>query len=353
MAANGRYVASGGHMSFLRRLVGRDEQSPNRPQTTTSDHPPAWMRNGIQAWLCDGWTDLEVVGESHYQDNLWRLVGGRRQSDERVRVDVVAVLAAEPDNPYDANAIAVWVRGLKVGYLSREDAQRYQPGLLALQRKHRQPIALAGVIAGGGMRPDGPGQLGVFLRHNPEDFGLRATPPPQPPDSRMRTGLSDAIATDEADDSYDLSWMSDLPADDIRAIMMLRQFLTREPDPIDRHFMYTHLEALLYRSRDAFTSALEEYDQTCRQHDAEMDTIRQALVAKWGQVPVLDTYRQMTIRQQKAKNFEQALWWAERGIALYGPDAARRDAVNDLEKRADANRRKLEPRSHASGLETP
>ena len=27
----------------------------------------------------------------------------------------------------------------------------------------------------------------------------------------MWTGLSDAVATDEADDSYDLSWMGDLP----------------------------------------------------------------------------------------------------------------------------------------------
>jgi hypothetical protein len=44
--------------------------------------------------------------------------------------------------------------------------------------------------------------------------------------------------------------------------------------------MYSHLEALLCRSRDAFTSAPEEYDQACHQHDSEMDTIRQALMAK-------------------------------------------------------------------------
>jgi len=221
-------------------------------------------------------------------------------------VDAFAVLAAETDNPYDPNAVAVWVRGLKVGYLSREDAHRYHPGLLALQRKHGKPIALAGVIVGGGMRPDGPGRLGVVLSHDPEDFGLRATPPPPPQGSRMRTGLSDAVATDEADDSYDLGWINDLPADDIRAITMLRKFLVRESDPVDRHFMYAHLEALLYRSRDAFLSALDEYDETCRLHDAEMDSIRRALVSKWGQVPVLETYRQMAIRQQKARNFEQA-----------------------------------------------
>jgi hypothetical protein len=53
--------------------------------------------------------------------------------------------------------------GLKVGHLSREDDLRYLPGLLTLGQQHGKPIALAGVIAGGGMRADGPGRLGVFL----------------------------------------------------------------------------------------------------------------------------------------------------------------------------------------------
>jgi tetratricopeptide (TPR) repeat protein len=159
----------------------------------------------------------------------------------------------------------------------------------------------------------------------------------------MWTGLSDAVATDEADESYDLSWMANLPVDDLRAIKMLRQLLERESDAIDRHFMHAHLEALLYRSRDVFASALDEYDQACRQHDSEMESIRAAFMAKWGQMPVLETYRQMAIRQQKAKNFEQALWWAERGIAIYGADCARPEAVEDLQKRADYFRGKLNP----------
>ena len=91
------------------------------------------MRDGMEIQLYEGRENLEVVGEASYQDNLWRIVGGRRSPDGRVREDVFAVLAAEPDNPYDANAVAVWIQGLKVGYLSREDAQRYRPGLLALE----------------------------------------------------------------------------------------------------------------------------------------------------------------------------------------------------------------------------
>jgi hypothetical protein len=39
-------------------------------------------------------------------------------------------------------------------------------------------------------------------------------------------------------------------------------------------------------------------------NDSEMETIRQALMAKWGQLRWLETYRQMAIRQQKARNFE-------------------------------------------------
>jgi len=308
-------------------MASRDEQRP------------AWMRDGAELALLGGHEDLEVVGESFRQDSLWRLAGGRR--GEHVRQEVIAVLVAEDDNPHDRDAVAVWVDGLKVGYLSREDARRYRPGLLEQQRVQRRPIALAGVIAGGGMRSDGPGMLGVFLRHDPEDFGIRRRPIGPPPQSRMRTALSDAIATDAADDSYDLAWMGDLPAEDIRAIPWLRKLLAQEQSVLARHFMYCELEAMLYRSRDAFSSALSEYDQVCRSHDAEMDGIRRACLDKWGTVPVLETYRQMAIRQQKAHDYRQALWWAERGIALYGNDSARPEAVDDLRHRAGQYKAKL------------
>jgi HIRAN domain len=141
------------------------------------------MRNGAQVVLLDGDEALEVVGESYYQDNLWQLAGAR-PGKERVREDIYAVLVAEDDNPYDPNAVAVWISGLKVGHLSRENAQLYRPGLLAQQEALGRPVALAGVITGGGIRSDGPGKLGVFLQHDPEDFGLRRHPLPPLPESR-------------------------------------------------------------------------------------------------------------------------------------------------------------------------
>jgi hypothetical protein len=72
-----------------------------------------------------------------------------------------------------------------------------------------------------------------------------------------------------------------------------------------------------------------------------MDGIRDALLAKFGKVPLLDTYRQMAVRQQKAKNWPAAIWWAQRGLDLYGPNAARPEAVDDLQNRVGAYRAKL------------
>jgi hypothetical protein len=272
-------------------------------------------------------------------------VGGR--TVVRVRKEVQAALVAETDNPHDANAISVWIDDRKVGYLSREDAEAYRPGLVALQEKAGKYIALRGVIVGGGIREDGPGYLGVWMSHDPEQFGVIAIVPPPSSALRasMRTGLTEALRTDLDDDSYDLSWLESLPSNPIDAIGRLRQLLQHDPDPIDRHFMFCELEDRLYRSREAFASALAEYDDTCALHDAEMDGIRDAFLHKFGKVPLLLTYRQMAVRQQKAKNWAEALRWAERGLDLYGDKAARPEAVEDLKKRAAAYSTKLSTNS--------
>jgi hypothetical protein len=310
-----------------------DEPAPDSPAAGSCPRPAVVLYGGSH--------DLEVVGESHYQDALWEAVGGRTTS--RVRVDVEAVLFAENDNAYDSNAISVWIRNKRVGYLSRDDAAIYRHGLVALRTHEGKEIGLRAVIVGGGIREDGPGFLGVWLSYNPVDFGETAVVPP-PVFSMcgsMRTGLTEALLTDEGDDSYDLSWLQAIPSDPIAAISKLRQLLGHDPDPIDRHFMYCELEERLYRSRDAFSSALAEYDEVCTRHDSEMDDIRGALFVKFGKVPLLDTYRQMAIRQQRAKRWPDAIWWAERGLALYGGNAARPEAVADLENRVTAYRAKL------------
>jgi len=285
---------------------------------------------GIDATFYPGDEPLEVVGESRYQDSLWRIVGGRRR--DSVRYETEAVLEPEPDNPYDPNAIRVLVDGNLIGYLSREDAAAYRPGLLRLMEESPTGrVALEAQIVGGGPRRDGIGFLGVFLDHDPADFGL--TPQQAANGRSLRTGFSDAMATDLDDDRYDLSWYEELSENNVTAIKQLRSKLETERDPIDRHYMLCELEKRLYKSRDAFASALDEFDAVCRQHNAEMDTIQPALVDKFGVVPVIEMYRQAAVRCQKAKDWQAMREWVQRGIIVYGERAARAEAVEDLHKR--------------------
>lgn len=298
-----------------------------------------------RAPVLGGDEDLEVVGESNYQPALWAICGERL--GEKVRCPITAVLVPEPQSAYDPNAIAVVISGQIVGYLDRQTAGRYIQPLHQQMASHGAYIGLTGVIVGGGHRADGPGRLGVWLDHDPRDFGVQVVPPvpggrPQAGTGTLRTGLSEAWMTDAEDDSYDLSWLNELPDGDRAAIAMLRELLATDPDPIDRHFQFAELEARLYRCRDLYDSALDEFDDACRRHDAEMETICQAFSEKWGKVPLLETYRQMAIRQQKKKDWHACLWWAERGLALYGNAAAREDAVEDLLKRRNRARQKLE-----------
>jgi hypothetical protein len=302
----------------------------------------------ISAHLHQGTEDLEVVGEASYQDALWALSGHRL--GDRVRCDVIAVLVPQPQNPYDANAISVQIEGRLVGHLARDVAVRYGPGLQNLMTRCAGHVALRGVIVGGGYYGDGPGRLGVWLEHDPEAFGIE--PPPRRSGrsttrivssaGTMRTGFSEAWLTDLEDDSYDLSWFNRLPDADRPAIAMLRQLLASDPDPIDRHFQFAELETRLYRSRDLDEDALDQYDTACRLHDAEMEGICEAFRKKWGKVPLLETYRQMAVRQQKQKDWKACVWWTERGLQLYGNDAAREEAVEDLLKRRNRAIAKLE-----------
>ncbi|WP_397448123.1 HIRAN domain-containing protein [Pseudomonas sp. NA-150] len=63
--------------------------------------------------------EFDVVGESHYQPALRKLRNGRHMATDN---DFVADIVAEPDNPFDQNACAVYIEGSKVGYLPRSAA---------------------------------------------------------------------------------------------------------------------------------------------------------------------------------------------------------------------------------------
>lgn len=104
----------------------------------------------------DDGNSVEVVGESHYKDALVAISG--RTSMEEIRHPITAALVREPDNPYDDQAVAVWVESRKVGHLSRADARAYQAVLLELGSRNQVLACNARICA-----REGTPNLGVWL----------------------------------------------------------------------------------------------------------------------------------------------------------------------------------------------
>ena len=169
--------------------------------------------------------------------------------------------------------------------------------------------------------------LGVWLEHDPADFGI-AVEAPRPV---VRSGETSSGAR---------SWQAGLPDDSVKRIAFLRRALATESAPIDRHFIFAILEESLYKCRDVFPSALTDYEATAVTHDAEMRTIIPALIAEFDGVPTLVTYKQMSMAKAKAKDDREALRWAKRGLELYGDRCISPDGADDLRVRVA----KLEPK---------
>lgn len=102
---------------------------------------------------------VNVAGESHYQDALRELTGS--DGRDSVRRDFEAVLAPEPDNPFDRNAVKVLIADRLVGYLPRDEASAYGPLLERLAQRGRRGACEAVASRRGG---GGTANIGVVLR---------------------------------------------------------------------------------------------------------------------------------------------------------------------------------------------
>lgn len=87
----------------------------------------------FQLWSQGAWPTREVVGEAYRNDSIRTLFPSRRLSGGH-DLDKTARLVPEPRNPHDANAVAVVVDNVLVGYLARDEAAKYQRVLLDLNR---------------------------------------------------------------------------------------------------------------------------------------------------------------------------------------------------------------------------
>jgi hypothetical protein len=112
----------------LRRFLGASEPKPEVVAGTSTHIVKA------RAMIFDRSTNVvDVVGESFRQAALELIAGGVGPSGPN-KVDHLAGLLPEPDNPIDPQAVSVQIDARPVGYLSREDARAYRPVIDRLLR---------------------------------------------------------------------------------------------------------------------------------------------------------------------------------------------------------------------------
>lgn len=131
----------------------RTKVQPPRPQASAPKPRADRVRfdHGrlVDAWSTYGAHPRAVVGESFHKESF-KALRGRVQTlgvavHGGIEVNDEAVVATQPDNPFDANAVAIYIDGYLVGHLPREIAADYAPVLAGIEadgKRLRAPARL-------------------------------------------------------------------------------------------------------------------------------------------------------------------------------------------------------------------
>lgn len=105
--------------------AGDGQGHPSRAEPVHQPEDPDG--EAVQAWVPRG-APVEVVGEA-WRTEAFRSIfpSSALARDDGVETDAPAELSDDSANPYDRNAVAVWVRHAHVGYLDREHAAVWHP----------------------------------------------------------------------------------------------------------------------------------------------------------------------------------------------------------------------------------
>ena len=130
------------------------EWRPIRSAHTSGSVEPVHLARG------DGYT-FEAAGESHRQEVLDAICGGK--CEEGHNLEVTAQLLLIEGNPYDPNAVGVFVNSQLVGYVPRHVAPHMRAEILRLSPDER-PVTCDAQIVGGWDRGHGAeGHYGIRL----------------------------------------------------------------------------------------------------------------------------------------------------------------------------------------------
>jgi len=99
-------------------------------------------------WTDGGRFQLEVLGESRYQETIRELAG--EHGDTSAEAVHPALLLPDDHNPYEDKAVAVFLSGRMVGYLAPKDAMAFRERLECLGFSGKLTSS-DGVVRGGGL----------------------------------------------------------------------------------------------------------------------------------------------------------------------------------------------------------
>ena len=113
---------------MIRGIIRLFRKGGASPALSTS--PKKRLRGQLQGaptihWPPKGKFDFEVVGESFYQEEIYRQFLMQKEM-ETAGETLVATLLPENENPHDANAVAVLINDEIVGHMCREDAESFR-----------------------------------------------------------------------------------------------------------------------------------------------------------------------------------------------------------------------------------
>lgn len=109
--------------------------SPPRASRQPVYEPPSATGQSLEPWSPTSRL-FEVAGEYFRMANIADLFAGLpTDSPGGYELQEPAQLVADPSNPHDPNAVAVYVRDLHVGYLERQDAVSYHQPIAEVARR--------------------------------------------------------------------------------------------------------------------------------------------------------------------------------------------------------------------------
>lgn len=120
---------------------GHSDRKPNR-EPREGPHRDAGPRPTTGPVLFDLWNQrgayLQVAGCQHHKDAIAAVLGNEHRPDGAEH-DLTARLIPDPTNPHDRHAVAVHVRGRRIGYLPATEAGYYAPVLTDLTARGLLP----------------------------------------------------------------------------------------------------------------------------------------------------------------------------------------------------------------------